>query len=182
MAMSKVIVTYRDGRVWSCEVDGVGDGDAGEICAASVMVGIVGGTLAFEPAVMPWKTGVWRKPTGIVDEWTNSSQGFVDLSGARREFRGGGSAYSERGTVEETYTHKSYVLRTARQLVGVTSVTVDGVLTYCDEGGKLVPVVSSGTETEGGMQSDFATNNHPVIGETFEGASYATSGIRYELG
>ena len=178
--MSKVIVMYEDGRVWSSEVDGVGDGDAGEICAASVMVGIVGGSLVFEPAVMPWSDGKWRSPTGIVDQWTNSSQGFVDVSGNRHEMRGG-SAYSERGTVEESYAHKRYTLLTARQLEGALSVTVDGMLAYSREGGKLVPVVGGGNDDDGGMAQDFAIDNRPAMADPFEGAPNATAGIRYEL-
>lgn len=179
--MSTVIVMYEDGHVWSCEVDGVGDGDAGEICAASVMVGIVGGELVFEPAVMPWKDGAWRSPTGIVDQWTNSSQGFVDVSGNRHEFRSGGSAYSERGTVEKSYAQTSYVLRTARQLQGAVSVTVDGMLAYSREGGKLVPVAGGGDGSQGGMAQDFAIDNRPMTADPFAGAPQATSGIRYEL-
>lgn len=177
--MSKVVVMYESGFVWSCEVDGVGDGDAGEICAASVAVGIVGDALVFEPAVMPWKDGKWRRPTGIVDQWTESSQGFVDLDGERHDMRGG-SAYSERGTVEESYTQKRYVLRTARQLEGAVSVTVDGMLTYACDGGKLVPVAGGGDGSQGGMTQDFAIDNHPATADPFAGAPQATTGIRYE--
>lgn len=179
--MSQVIVMYEDGRVWSCEVDGVGDGDAGEICAASVSVGIVGGSLVFEPAVMPWKDGTWRSPTGIIDQWTNSNRGFVDVSGGRHEFRSGGSAYSEHGTVEESYTQKRYVLRTARQLEGAMSVTVDGMLAYSREDGKLVPVIGSGNDGDGGMTQNFAVDNRPMMADPFEGAPRATTGIRYEV-
>ena len=180
--MSKVIVMYEDGRVWSCEVDGVGDGDAGEICAASVMVGIVGGSLVFEPAVMPWKNGIWRSPTGIVDQWTNSSQGFVDVAGNRHEFNGGGAAYSERGTVEESYSQKRYVLRTAQQLQGVESVTVDGMLAYACDGGKLVPMAGGGVGSEGGMTQDFATFNRPETASMIDGMAHAQpGGIRFDM-
>lgn len=178
--MSKVIVMYEDGRVWSSEVDGVGDGDAGEICAASVMVGIVGGSLVFTPAVMPWSDGKWRSPTGIVDEWSNSSQGFVDVKGNRHEMRGV-SAYTERGTVEESYAHEHYVLLTARQLEGAVSVTIDGMLTYNREGGKLVPVAGGDDVGDGGMSQNLAVDNHPMTAAPFEGATHATAGTRYEL-
>lgn len=179
--MSKVIVMYETGRVWSCDVDAVGDGDAGEICAASGAVELIGGTLVYEPQVMPWKSGQWRSPTGIVDEWTNSSQGFIDMRGGRHELRGDTSMFSERGTVEESYAHKRYVLLTASQLEDAVSVTVDGVLAYTAEGGALVPVVGgdAGSGDEG-MVDDFAALNHPIGQETAAGMSHVKTGIRYE--
>lgn len=179
--MSKVIVMYEDGLVWSCEVDGVGDGDAGEICAASVMVGIVGGALIFDPAVMPWKDGAWRSPTGIVDEWTNSNQGFVDVTGGRHEFRSGGSAYSERGTVVESYPQKSYVLRTAHQLDGAESVTVDGMLAYVRDCGRLVPAAGGSVDSDVGMSRDFTANNGPMVASPYDSAPRTMPSVRREL-
>ena len=172
---------YEDGRVWSCDVDAVGDGDAGKICAASAMVGIVGGSLLFAPAVMSWKDGKWRKPTGIVDQWTNSSQGFVDVAGNRHEFSSGGAAYSERGTVEESYGQEFFVLRRPDQLEGAESVMVDGMLTYTCQCGKLVPVAGGCVEGDGGMAQDFAIDNSPLTADPFAGVPQATTGIRYEM-
>lgn len=157
--MSKVIVTYEDGRVWSCEVDAVGDGDAGKICAASVLVGIAGNALFFEPSVMPWKDGTWRSPTGIIDEWTNSSPGFVDMLGGRHAIRGG-QAYSERGTVEESYAHKRYVLLNPGQLEGAISITVDGSLAYIREGDTLAPITAN-SESDGGAVETFGLDKRP---------------------
>ena len=107
--MTKIVVMYRSGRTWVCEVEAVGDGDAGEICAAAGTIELFDSALVFEPAVMPWKDGEWRSPTGIVDEWTESSTGFVDASGGRHEARSS-SAFSQRGTVEEEYAHARYTL------------------------------------------------------------------------
>lgn len=176
--MSKLIVMYRSGRVWVCEIDPVGDGDAGEICAAAGTVEIADGDLVYEPAVMPWKDGVWRSPTGIVDEWTESTSGFVDALGGRHEARGR-SAFSQRGTVEESYAHTRYVLRTSRQLEGAASVTVDGVLTYSAEGGKLVPAVGDDGAASS-MVEDFAALNRPAAAETFAGMAHAREGISFE--
>lgn len=175
--MTKIVVMYRSGRTWVCEVEAVGDGDAGEICAAAGTIELFDSALVFEPAVMPWKDGEWRSPTGIVDEWTESSTGFVDASGGRHEARSS-SAFSQRGTVEEEYAHARYTLLEPAQLEGAVSVTVNGVLTYSSENGKLVPVVGGEDDSTSSMTEDFATYNRPASAETFAGMAHA--GISFE--
>ena len=175
--MTKIVVTYRNGRTWVCEVEAVGDGDAGEICAAAGAIELIGGALVFEPAVMSWRDGKWRAPMGIVDEWTESSTGFVDASGRRREARSS-SAFSQRRTIEEEYAHVRYTLLAPAQLEGAVSVTVNGVLTYSSENGKLVPVVGGEDDGTSSMTEDFATYNRPASAETFAGMAHA--GISFE--
>lgn len=175
--MTKVVVTYRSGRVWVCEAEAVGDGDTGEICAAAGAIELIDDALVFEPAVMPWKDGKWRAPMGIVDEWTESSTGFVDASGRRREARSS-SAFSQRRTIEEEYAHVRYTLLEPARLEGAVSVTVNGVLTYSSEDGRLVPVVGGEGDDASGMTEDFAASNHPASAETFSGMAHA--GISFE--
>lgn len=167
--MTKVIVTYTDGLVRLLELDAVGDGDAGDICASSATVGIVGGALVFEPQVMPWTDGRWRAPTGVLDEWTTSEEGLVDSRGICHDMQGYG--YSKRNTVKASYTHKRYVLLTPQELEGATSVVIDGSLAYCREGKRLVPVAGDG-ESSGGMSRDFAMNNKPATVGTTKSEPY----------
>ena len=170
---------YGSGRVWSASVDVVGDGDAGEICAASVAVELADGALVADTAVLPWDHNEWRCPSGIESAWTASHPGFVDCKGSAHEFRDG-SAYTQRETIKKLHSRMRHVLLAAEQLEDAVSVTVDGVLTYSAENGKLVP--AAGGDTSGGsMDYEFATANRPATAKTVGGMAHTQPGIRYDM-
>lgn len=180
--MSKVVVTYETGRVWSCEVDAVGDGDAGGICAAAGSVELAGRGLVFEPRVLPWDTGKWRAPTGVTSEYTASTPDYYEREGKRHEYNDG-SMRSTRYSDKAEYAYARYVLLTNGELDGAVSVTVDGTLTYVRENGMLVSAVTDGTGTDryGGMAEDFAVSNRPAPRETMAGMAHdLPRGIEFE--
>lgn len=160
--MTKIIVTYEDGRIWTCDLEPMGEGDEGEAFASAAAIGISGGELVVAMAVLPWADGKWRSPSGVTDRWTESSAGYVNERGKRVDSKlGSGSAYSQQGMLKERYLSR-YMLMTEGELEGAVSVSVDGMLTYVREGGELIPADSVGASiSDEGMQADFAVSNRP---------------------
>ena len=80
---------------------------------------------------------------------------------------------SRRVTRKGAYPLARYVLLTESQLYGAVSVTVDGILSYVNEGGALVPAVGGESgEGESAMTADFAVANRPASKETVAGMAH----------
>lgn len=180
--MSKIVVTYDTGRVWACDAEPCGDGDAGEVCAAASTVLVDGHGLVYRPSVMSWSTGEWRRPRGIDSEWTRSGTDYISSGERRVEFEG--SVRSERVTCTRDYGLSSYVLLTPTQLEGAVSVMVDGVLAFVRKGGVLAPATNDaeGASEDVEMLQDFANLNRPAAGPTVAGMAPqpASRGIEFE--
>lgn len=181
--MARVIVTYESGRTYTCDVDACGSGDADGVCAASLTIELTDEGLIFEPSVLPWSSGIWCSPSGLIDEWSSSTPGFRSKSGKCFETQDG-SAYSMRGMTTAPFPLRRYVLLTSEQLEDATEITIDGILAYSREGQTLVPT-SGGFAPDAlgtGMVDDFATLNRPSSGATCTGLSHSSQTDSLGLG
>lgn len=174
--MVRVSVTYKDGSVWTCDVQPMGTADTSRACASSCHVKLDhDGRLVYEPRILVHFDNEWKSPqAGLHERVCSYSVDATDPDVPLphdTDVKADASVVSHR-EFESKSTHlPRYTLRDTAELKGAVSVTVDGVLAYVEEDGRLVSAsgggLGGGQASEGGMVDDFATTNHP---EPYRGA------------
>ena len=133
-----VNILYNNGKVCTVQADPAGSADGDLTCATKGVVELVDGVLVFVATVLSRVSGKWSNPKYVINRETFTCSGHP-VSGK----------YVDDGctswTVEKTGDCvRKYVLMTEAELEGAASVTVDGVLVYASEDGRLVSVMGDG--------------------------------------
>lgn len=133
-----ISVIYNDGKVCTMQAELGGSADAETTCATKGTIEMVNGALVLTTAVLSCVNGKWHGPKYVYcrENVTRSGHYFCGQS-----VDDGCTSWTEE---KSDNCVGQYVLMSPAELEGAASVTIDGVLMYADEGGKLVSVLGGG--------------------------------------
>lgn len=139
---------YNDGKACAIQAEPAGSADSETTCATKATVELVVGALMLTTGVLDCSTGKWRNASFVTHRESYSKSGYIE---GGQHVNDGCTSW----TVEQTgECLDRYVLMSPSELEGAVSVTVDGVLMYASEDGRLVSVLGGGAGTSEGPQME----------------------------
>ena len=137
-------VIYNNGKVSNIQAEPAGSADHDTTCATKGTVELVDGALISTTAVLSCVNGQWHGSKYVYcrENVTRSGHTFCGQS-----VDDGCTSWTEEKTDNCV---GQYVLMSEAELEGAASVTIDGVLMYANEGGRLVSVMGGGAASLSG--------------------------------
>ena len=134
-----VSVLYNNGKACNIQAEPAGSADSDKTCASKGTVELVNGALIFTTAVLGCEGGEWRNPKYVAGRKSLTQSGRYEGGYYMRD---GCTSWSEETALD---CHSRYVLMSAEELKGAASVTIDGVLMFAAEDGRLASVMGGDT-------------------------------------
>ena len=137
-------VIYNNGKACTVQAEPGGSADTETTCATKGTVELVNGALILTTAVLSCVNGQWHGSKYVYcrENVTRSGHTFCGQS-----VDDGCTSWTEEKTDNCV---GQYVLMSEAELEGAASVTIDGVLMYANEGGRLVSVMGGGAASSSG--------------------------------
>ena len=166
-----VCIIYENGKVSNIQTEPAGSADHDTTCASKGTIELVDGALVLTTAVLSCVNGKWHGSKYVYcrENVTRSGHTFCGQS-----VDDGCTSWTEE---KSDNCVGQYVLMSAAELEGAASVTIDGVLMYTNEEGKLVSVLGGGVTASASDAPECQKLRQNAANKAGNAAPKATAGL-----